>query len=200
MTVQTNRGQKHKTKWGTLALASGALAGLYLWWRKSGDSSGASLSSYRKRTYRSLEEIVDDISFMFSNREKIRQAMQMLDPSLVERLMLAVTQVNDCRYCSQYHAQLALRGGLNQKEVNAILDGTVDHCPPEQATAILYAQHWADTDGHPDPEARHKLVETYGADKAAAIEVPLHMIKMGNYMGNTFDYLLYWLSGGRLGQ
>ncbi len=200
MRTQTDHEREHKKKWRTLALAAGVVAGFYLWWRKSGDSSLSSLSDYHKRTYRSLGEIIDDMSFMFNNREKIRQAMQMLDPTLVERLMLAVTQVNDCRYCSQYHAQLALRGGLDQEEINAILNGTVDHCPPEQATAILYAQHWADTDGHPDPEARRKLVEAYGADQAAAIEVPLHVIKMGNYMGNTFDYLLYRLSGGRLGQ
>jgi len=200
MTIQTDHERERKTKWRTLALAAGALTGLYLWWRKSGDSSRAPLSGYRKRTYSNLGEIIADISFMFNNRGKIRQAMQTLDPTLVERLMLAVTQVNDCRYCSQYHAQLALRGGLGQEEINAILNGTVDHCPPQHATAILYAQHWADTDGHPDPEARRKLVETYGADQAAAIEVPLHMIKMGNYMGNTFDYLLHRLSGGRWGQ
>ncbi len=32
------------------------------------------------------------------------------------------------------------------------------------------AQHWAESDANPDPDARRKLVEIYGSDTAGDIE------------------------------
>jgi hypothetical protein len=70
---------------------------------------------------------------------------------------------------------------------------------PQEATALLYAQHWAETRGQPAPEARQRLIAAYGAEAAAHIEGVLRPIMLGNYWGNTFDALLYRLSGGRWG-
>ena len=39
----------------------------------------------------------------------------------------------------------------------------------------------------------------YGEEKAAAIHIVLRMIRMGNLMGNTADYILYRLTFGRAG-
>jgi AhpD family alkylhydroperoxidase len=113
--------------------------------------------------------------------------------------MLAVTAVNDCRYCDYYHARAALTAGLSDQEVAALRDGVVDEAPAEQVPALLYAQHWAETNGRPDPAARQRLLDTYGAEKTAAIETILRMIRVGNLLGNTTDYILFRLSGGRLG-
>jgi len=137
---------------------------------------------------------------MLQNREQIRAAMHLIDAAFRERLMLAVTQVNECRYCSEYHTKQALKTGLSQDEVQELLDGVADQCPPEQLTAILYARYWAEAAGHPDPDIRQTLVETYGVAKAAAIEIILRMINVGNLSGNTFDSILYHISGGRLGR
>ena len=113
--------------------------------------------------------------------------------------MLAVTQVNECRYCAHHHAQGALTDGLAADEIADLLAGEFEACPPEERPALLYAEHWADTGGDPDPEAREKIVATYGEEKTQAIEIVLRMISAGNYMGNTWDSLLYRVSGGRLG-
>jgi hypothetical protein len=75
----------------------------------------------------------------------------------------------------------------------------VDDAPAEELQALLYAQHWAETDGRPDPAARETLVQNYGPDRAGAIETVLRMIRMGNLLGNTGDYFLYRLSGGTFG-
>lgn len=155
---------------------------------------------FRKRTYRTFEEVVRDLRHTLRNRDTLHRAMSELPDDFRERLMLVVTQVNGCRYCAHYHAKLALDEGLSQEEVEALLDGAVDTCPPEETAALLYAQHWAEHRGDPDPERRERLINAYGAETADAIDMALHMIKMGNYMGNAFDYVLYRLSGGRLGQ
>jgi AhpD family alkylhydroperoxidase len=111
--------------------------------------------------------------------------------------MLAVTAVNGCRYCSYFHTKQALKSGIPPLEINRLLLGDIDACPEEEATALMYAQHWADSDAHPDLEIARKIQQTYGVEKAEAIHLMLRMIRIGNLMGNTLDYLLYRISFGK---
>jgi AhpD family alkylhydroperoxidase len=178
----------------------GLLYSVGRWTRRYRATSATPFGGFHRRTYAGFSDFLADVRYMLQNREQIRAAMHLIDETFRERLMLAVTQVNECRYCSEYHAKQALKTGLSQDEVQDLLDGVADQCPPEQLTAILYARHWAEMAGHPDSDVRQTLVDTYGADKVAAIEMVLRMINVGNLSGNTFDYLLYRLSGGRLGQ
>ena len=111
--------------------------------------------------------------------------------------MLAVTSVEGCRYCSYFHSRLALKGGVKQEEISKLLSGDFEDCPKDEVIAILYAQHWAESNAKPDPEAIQKLEETYGPEKAAAINIMLRMIRLGNLTGNTWDYFLYLISFGK---
>ena len=111
--------------------------------------------------------------------------------------MLAVTSVEGCRYCSYFHSKLALKGGITQGEIGKLLSGEVQDCPEEEHMAILYAQHWAESNACPDPEAVEKLEEIYGSERAEAIHLMLRMIRLGNLLGNTWDYLLYRISFGK---
>jgi len=154
---------------------------------------------FGKRTYRNPKELLADLWFPLRNRKKLREATRtgLLSPDFRERLMLAVTAVNGCRYCSYFHARQALKSGVSQAEIGRLLAGDIGDCPEEEATAVIYAQHWAETDGRPDPEAVEKLQQTYGIEKTAAIHLMLRMIRTGNLMGNTWDYFLYRLSFGK---
>jgi AhpD family alkylhydroperoxidase len=156
---------------------------------------------FRKRTYRNIGEILRDTIYILSRRQKIRPLMRggALDDKFRERLMLTVTEVNGCRYCQYAHARMALASGLSQSEIDALSSGALEDCPPEQLKALLYAQHWAETNASPDPEIRQGILEQYGDETMQAIELSLRMIRMGNLMGNTWDYLLYKTSFGRLG-
>ncbi|HIP72276.1 MAG TPA: carboxymuconolactone decarboxylase family protein, partial [Anaerolineae bacterium] len=107
--------------------------------------------------------------------------------------------VNQCRYCTYYHVKESLAAGLPEEEIRQLQDGIVDDAPAEELPALLYAQHWAETDAKPDPAMRQKLYEIYGDERAEAIETILRMIRMGNLWGNTADYLLYKLSFGHKG-
>ncbi len=159
------------------------------------------MDQFKRRFYHSPRQFWDEFKFMIGNRAQIRTVMRqhLISPAFRERLMMAVTAVNGCRYCSYYHAKEALLTGISEAEVEALLSGVVEHCPAEEATAVLYAQHWAETNTHPDPQARQKLVEEYGSESAEAIELVLRMIRMGNLMGNTWDYVLYRVSFGQRG-
>lgn len=114
--------------------------------------------------------------------------------------MLAVTAVNGCRYCSYFHTKQALKSGVIVEEISNLLSGDVASCPQDQAIAVIYAQHWAEADAHPDSEALRRLQQTYGREKTEAIHLILRMIRMGNLLGNSRDYLIYRISLGRRGR
>ena len=153
----------------------------------------------RRRTYRNFGQVGKDISFMIKNRKKISMIMKgnLISPSFRERLMLSVTAVNNCRICSYVHTKQALLSGLSKEETEMLLKGVIDNCPDNEIAALFYAQHWADTDANPDPKAKQKLVETYGKDTAEVIELVLRVIRVGNLVGNTWDYFLYRFSFSR---
>ena len=113
--------------------------------------------------------------------------------------MMAVTAVNGCRYCNYYHTRVALRMGFEPKEVKNLLAGEIDNPDPDEVKALLYAQHWAESNGKPDSDLRDQIIDYYGHNRSAIIETILRMIRFGNLSGNTFDYLLFWISGGRRG-
>jgi AhpD family alkylhydroperoxidase len=154
---------------------------------------------FSKRTYRSLRDLVRDLRAVLSRRRQMGPLMrgESLDAAFRERLMLAVTAVNGCRYCSFVHARQALVAGLSGSEIEALGQGIAEGSPPDQAPALLYAQHWAEADGRPDPTAREQIVQRYGEQTTEAIELAMRVIRMANLMGNTFDLVLYRISFGR---
>jgi AhpD family alkylhydroperoxidase len=154
---------------------------------------------FNKRTYKNLKELFSDLWFPIRNRKRLKEVTNkgLISPAFRERLMLAVTAVDGCRYCSYFHAKQALKSGLTPEEVSQLLSGDVNNCPEEEAVAVIYAQHWAESDAHPDPEAVRKLRQTYGVEKTESIHLMLRMIRLGNLLGNSWDYFLYRISFGK---
>lgn len=87
------------------------------------------------------------IPMLSKNRRK-----KIVDQKLIERLMLATTEVNGCEVCSYAHTQMALKEGFTREEISSFLSGSEAFVKEEEAIGILYAQHVADTMGNPDPE------------------------------------------------
>jgi len=156
---------------------------------------------YPRRIYHNPAELLRDLRAVRRERRRVRALHngESVNAAFRERLMLAVTQVNGCRYCTYVHAKAALRAGVGFADVAALADGAIEGCPREQIPALLYAQHWAESDGKPDPEARQRVLETYGEAGTEAVELSLRAIRVGNLVGNSVDYLLYRASFGRLG-
>jgi len=159
------------------------------------------MRTYQRRTYHSLGELVADLRMLTAQRREIRGLMRggALAPAFRERLMLVVTQVNRCRYCSYAHARAALSAGVPQEEIGALAGGAFEGSPPDEVPALLYAQHWAEAGGKPEAPVRERVLARYGEQTVKRIELALRMIRVGNLSGNTFDYLLYRISFGRWG-
>jgi AhpD family alkylhydroperoxidase len=114
----------------------------------------------------------------------------LLDEHFARRLMLAVTQVNRCAMCSYAHTKMALSSGMAQEEISALLSGDLSGVQPEEMTAILFAQHYAESRGKPDPETWHTVLTQYGEAKSAAILGAIRIITLGNAYGIPSGSLL----------
>jgi len=109
-----------------------------------------------------------------------------IDERFIKRIMLAVTHVNGCALCSWFHSRDALKIGMPEEEIAQLLNGDMADVPKEQAAALVFAQHYADTLGSVDAAAWRHVVKTYGVKKALGIRAAICMIMAGNAQGNIW--------------
>lgn len=118
-----------------------------------------------------------------------------IDSKFIERLMLATTEVNGCEVCSYAHTHIALKEGFSHNEIHAFLSGSKAFVNEDEAIAILYAQHIADTMGHPKSDAFQQLVKVYGEEKAEIIHAAVTVMMMGNVSGIPLSAFLRRIQG-----
>lgn len=140
--------------------------------------------------YRSLVFAPRAMRKLIGNKKK-----NTLDLHFVERLQLAVTEVNGCAACSYQHTQMALQQGMSDDEINGFLSGSTDFTKPEEAKAILFAQHFADSRGFPKKFAYDSIVAEYGEKKARIILSAVQVMIAGNMYGIPFSAFLSRLQG-----
>ena len=118
-----------------------------------------------------------------------------ISKQFMERIMLAVTEVNGCRYCSYFHTKVSLKAGLKKEEIKRALDGDFKDAPQEELGALYFAQHYAESSGKPNPEAVLCLKDAYGEKKSRVIMAYIRAIMVGNAWGNMFDALRFRIKG-----
>jgi AhpD family alkylhydroperoxidase len=114
---------------------------------------------------------------------KLARKEKLISPHFQERLMLAVTEVNNCPMCSYAHVKWALDAGMEKTEIDDLLLGDLKNTPEDELNAVLFAQHYADTRGEPDRNTWELLLKEYGKDKALGILAAIRMIMVGNALG-----------------
>ncbi len=114
---------------------------------------------------------------------KRAKAAGKMDKAFLERIMLAVTEVNGCAMCSYYHTKVALEEGFSAEEIRAMLGGSFADVPQEQLSGVLFAQHYADQRGNPSRASWEKIVAEYGETGAYGVLAVTRMIMMGNAVG-----------------
>ncbi|MDO9045790.1 MAG: carboxymuconolactone decarboxylase family protein [Methanobacteriaceae archaeon] len=120
---------------------------------------------------------------------------QDLDTKFIERIMLAVTEVNDCAICSYAHTKRALESGMSSEEIHNMLAGVMDDIPDDELAAVMFAQHYADTRGHPTEESWQRIVEIYGISRAKGILGSIRAIMIGNAYGIAWSSFFNRLRG-----
>ncbi len=158
-------------------------------------------NGFQRRIYSGIQPLLGDLAHI-ARRWRIAIALarsREISAAFRERLMMVVTAVNRCRHCAHGHAYLASLAGIPKAEIEALLALDLGHAPAEEIPALLHAIRWAENDGAPLQEPETALHANYGAAAAGQIEMAIHLIHVGNRLGNSFDYMLGRVSGGRLG-
>ena len=152
----------------------------------------------KRRVYGNWREFFSDLLFMLRNTTRLTRVYRGgLPPALRERLMVAAAAVYGCRFCSWLHTREALRIGVDKEELARLVGGVMEGCPEEYSIALLYAQHWAESNAHPDPKAVRRLEETYGREKAKLVNVVLRPIRLILFMEDLWDSFISRVSFGR---
>ncbi|MFD1553654.1 carboxymuconolactone decarboxylase family protein [Putridiphycobacter roseus] len=147
----------------------------------------------------SLKEMYRAAVFVPMAMQKLNRnkKSKLIDQNFIKRIDLAVTEVNGCAICSYGHAKMALRQGMGNEEINSFLSegGGGDFIKPEEAKAILFAQHFADSRACPKKYAYDAIVKEYGEEKAEIILSAAQVMIFGNMYGIPLSAFLSRLKG-----
>ena len=155
----------------------------------------ASRNSYKKKftlgdLYRTWVFLPVAIARFVANKKQ-----QTVSSPFLERLQLAVTEVNACPACSYAHTYMALKEGLSPEEINSFLSGDGKWVQPEEAKAIMFAQHFAEQGGCPGKDAVEALETEYGVKAADIMISAVQLMLAGNIIGLPYSAFYARLKG-----
>lgn len=141
---------------------------------------------------------VNDLGFLFWNIAGIIGVFsdKRITRKFTEKIMTVTTAVNGCEYCSWFHAKQAIASGISEEEVKSMMNLQFEtNANDFELVALLYAQHFAETNRKPESAFKRKLFDEYGDYTAGHIVLVIRMIFFGNLYGNTWDAVLSRLKG-----
>lgn len=143
-----------------------------------------------RELYRSLIFIPGAFSKLIKNNTN-----NLIDKNFIERLKLAVTEVNGCSACSYQHTKMALQQGMSNEEIMSFLSGGNQFVKPEEAKAIMFAQHFAESKGFPKKYTYDSIVKEYGEEQSLIILSATQIALAGNMYGSPFSAFQSRLKG-----
>lgn len=120
---------------------------------------------------------------------------KLIDKLFIQRIHLAVTEVNGCPVCSYEHTKMALKKGMSNEEISSFLSGKENYIQPKEAKAIAFAQHYADSKGHPKLYTYSPIIEEYGEEEAKIILAAIQVMMVGNIYGLAYSAFKARLKG-----
>jgi len=144
---------------------------------------------FRKTTFTARSFLPGVARFVRNLPALVRaQRADRVNDAFAEKIMLAVTAVNECQYCTRYHSDLALDTGVDEGTVRQILEGDVGTAvDDDELPALVFAQRYAEAAEDPDREAIADLRAAYGTETAADVLAFVRAIYFGNLLGNSYD-------------
>jgi AhpD family alkylhydroperoxidase len=144
-----------------------------------------------------LPTLTADVKSIYEHVDDLRAAASggRVSKAFAEKIMLVVSRVNGCRYCSYGHSRAALAAGVSEAELQSLMALDLGTFSANEVVALTFAQHYAEVNCQPDPAAWQRVVTYYGEETANDILAYLRMITFGNLFGNTFDALLSRITG-----
>ena len=139
-----------------------------------------------------------DLGFLIWNLPKIISLFtsKQNPEHLLEKIFIVIDAVNGCIYCFWLDAKLAIKSGISEKEIHNILKLEFHTDASEsELNALLFAQHFAETNRNPDPEMTKKLFDYYGEKTAKNIILAIRAVTFGNMYFNTWGAIISRFKG-----
>ena len=152
---------------------------------------------FKKRIF-TARLFFNDLGFLIWNFPKIiRVFTNKQNPKqLFEKILIVTDAVNGCIYCSWLDAKLAIKSGISKEEINNMLNLQFHTDASEsELNALLFAQHFAETNRNPDPEMTNKLFDYYGEKTAKNIILAIRTVTFGNLYFNTWGAIISRFKG-----
>ena len=110
--------------------------------------------------------------------------------------MLAVSRLNDCRYCTWGHQEWAQMKGVSDQELARIEQLDPSGFDRRKWLAITYVRALVEANfTRVQPELRRAMQHKYSAREIRDIELIARVMDIGNRGSNTFDAMLSRLRG-----
>jgi len=144
--------------------------------------------TFNKRSY-TFRTFLKDIKQLLIRFPQMKGAFTSgrISKQFAERIMLAVTAVNDCQYCIYGHSGSSLKSGVAAEEVVSIMNFEYDSSSFDEIVALNFAKQYAETNRLPSKKAYDELVNYYGIEKVNDIFIFIHIVSLGNFLGNTVE-------------
>jgi len=144
--------------------------------------------TFNKRSY-TLHLFLKDIKQLVRNFPHMKSAFayERISKQFAERIMLAVTAVNDCEYCIYGHSGSSLKSGVADEEVLSIVNFEYNKSSFDEIVALNFAKQYAEADSRLTKKAYEELVNYYGSEKVNDILIFIQIVSLGNFLGNTVE-------------
>jgi AhpD family alkylhydroperoxidase len=155
------------------------------------------LGGFRKRTMTARDLLVGTVSLVPDAPTIYKVWVKHdLDPGLREELMLAVSKLNDCRYCSWGHHEWAHIAGVPEDELAQIEQMDPIHFDRRKWLAISYVRELVNARfGSVSGDLLREMQTNYSKREIAEIVLVAKVMDMSNRGANTWDSMLSRLRG-----
>jgi AhpD family alkylhydroperoxidase len=158
---------------------------------------GSPFGGFKKRTITApqlagrLASLVPELGTMY--RVWLKQEV---DPGFREELMLAVSRLNGCRYCSWGHHEWAQLSGVSNEELAQLEQLDPSGFDRRKWVAISYVRALVSENfERVQPELRRAMQHKYSPREIRDIELIANVMDIGNRGSNTFDAMLSRFKG-----
>ena|GEM_PF-1942180 len=159
--------------------------------------NGGLFGGHSKRTIGTFGFFSEMLSFVaqLPTIYKIWQKHE-IEAGFREELMLAVSTLNDCKYCSWGHHEWAHAAGISDEELDHIEHGDPDGIERAKWVAISYVVNFVSSEYKDVPdELAQEMQSNYTANEIKEIELVARIMDIANRGANTWDAMLSRLHG-----
>ncbi len=165
--------------------------------RTAKERPAAGFTAFRKRTI-TAREFAGALASIAANTPTIYKVWVKhdLDPGFREELMLAVAQLNGCRYCSWAHQEWASIDGVPEAELAQIEQMDPVNFNRRKWLAISYVRELVSARFAPvSADLEKKMRQQYCEREIAEIVLVAKVMDAANLGANTFDAMRWRLRG-----